>query len=349
VRLSFVYPRWPLGVTSPWDFLPDVALVAVFVAAWRYRAAWGAVVLAAGAYALLNLFPVLGVTNIYFMRYSLVSDHWLYIALPGLIALFVGGATYLWQRRGLPRQVGVLVGAGVLVMLVGLCSSRASVYRGADNEQLWSDVLAQDPTSWVARHELGRVYSLRGDHQRALGYFAESLRLNPTHALSALNLGLQYMFLGREAEAVPLFRRAAELDPQRYDPHFYLALSLLKAGDAAASVAQLRANIERFPSDHRSPELLALLWAASPDPAIRNGVGAVSLGEQLCALSPTPPAGHLDALAAAYAEVGRFDEARQLARRALAQALADGDAELAHGIRTRLQLYASNQPYRRPP
>lgn len=348
VRLSLVYARWPLGVSSPWAFLPDVALVAVAIAAWRYRRACGAAVLAAGAYTLLNLFPVLGITNIYFMRYSLVSDHWLYLALPGLLALFVGGAAYIAQQRGMSRMVASVLSAGLLLVLVGLCASRASVYRGADNEQLWSDVLAQDPASWVAHHELGRVYSFRADHQRALGYFAESLQLNPTHGLSALNLGLQYMFLARESEAVPHFRRAVELEPTRADAYFYLAMALLKTRDTAASVAQLRENVEKFPQDARSLELLTLLLAASPDAAIRNGAEAVALGERLCALSATPAAGHLDSLAAAYAEAGRYDDAERMARRALAQALAEDKVELAQNIRARLQLYANEQPYRRP-
>lgn len=348
VRLSFIYPRWPLGVASPSVYLPDVALVGVFVAAWRYRAAWGMAVLVAGAYLVLNLFPVLGVTNIYFMRYSLVADHWQYLALPGTLALFVGGGTYLWQQFAMPSWLGALGGAVAVALLSVLCVERATLYRGADNEMLWLDVLAQDPESWVAQHELGRTYALRGDHERAKVHFVESLRINPTHGRAYLNLGLQFMFQEREAEAVTLFRRAVELDPRRYDAHFYLAVALVNSGDTVAGLEQLRRNIENFPGDPRSAQLLSLLWAASPDPALRNGVGAVSLGEQLCALSPTPPAGHLDVLASAYAEVGRFELAEQTARRALAQALAEGDTELAQGIRERIELYSRQQPYRRP-
>ena len=56
----------------------------------------------------------------------------------------------------------------------------------------------------------------------------------------------------------------------------------------------------------------------------------------------------LDTLAAAYAEAGRFEEARETARRALRVAVATKRQDLAKALRSRLEHYESDQPYHTP-
>lgn len=54
----------------------------------------------------------------------------------------------------------------------------------------------------------------------------------------------------------------------------------------------------------------------------------------------------LDALAAAYAETGRFNEAVFTVRRALKMTLLFGPNELVSGLKRRLRLYQDKRPYR---
>jgi hypothetical protein len=91
-----------------------------------------------------------------------------------------------------------------------------------------------------------------------------------------------------------------------------------------------------------------LVWvlATAPDADVRRGVEAVVLGETLLARAEAPGADLLDNVAAAYAEVGRFDDAVATARRAHAAAEADGNTELATEITARLAEYAAGRPYR---
>jgi len=56
----------------------------------------------------------------------------------------------------------------------------------------------------------------------------------------------------------------------------------------------------------------------------------------------------LDALAAAYAEVGRLTDAIKTAQRAMAAASAAGRNELAGQIEAHLKKYQSGQPWREP-
>jgi Flp pilus assembly protein TadD len=54
----------------------------------------------------------------------------------------------------------------------------------------------------------------------------------------------------------------------------------------------------------------------------------------------------LDSLAAAYAEAGRFDDARSTAQQAIELANRQGNVPLAALLRGRIALYEHGQPYR---
>ena len=96
---------------------------------------------------------------------------------------------------------------------------------------------------------------------------------------------------------------------------------------------------------------MALLRAAAPDDALRDGATALRLARRACPNVDACGPEFLDALAAALAETGRFHEATEVARRALARARESSrieDRELIGAISQRLELYESGQPYRLP-
>ncbi len=90
---------------------------------------------------------------------------------------------------------------------------------------------------------------------------------------------------------------------------------------------------------------LALLLATSADSHLRNGNGAVVLGERLCELTQYQQAIPLYTLAAAYAEAGRFAEAVATAQKARTVALANGQKDIADANAHVMELYQSGQAY----
>lgn len=72
------------------------------------------------------------------------------------------------------------------------------------------------------------------------------------------------------------------------------------------------------------------------------------LAEGVCHRSDYKEAPFLDTLAAAYAEVGRFQDAVKTATKAVEIGEAQGKIRLADDIRGRQKLYVNNQPYRSP-
>jgi tetratricopeptide (TPR) repeat protein len=89
------------------------------------------------------------------------------------------------------------------------------------------------------------------------------------------------------------------------------------------------------------------LLATSVDPSLRNGSEAVELAERAESASsrsdrhPTV----LRILAAAYAEAGRFGEAKETAQRAVREAEKQGNSSLSSTLRDEIALYELALPY----
>jgi Flp pilus assembly protein TadD len=112
-------------------------------------------------------------------------------------------------------------------------------------------------------------------------------------------------------------------------------------------------GIERFrkalQNDPNSPVALnnlACLLATTTDPALRDGSEAVRLAEKACTLTRYQNSSVLSTLAAAYAEVGKFDEAVATAEKACALAQQQGQTNLIDGNRQMLEFFKQRRPFR---
>ena len=118
---------------------------------------------------------------------------------------------------------------------------------------------------------------------------------------------------------------------------------------------QMKATLDHYEAAlgfrrHFAPVVNNLAWllATVPEVSLRNGARAMKLAEGVCHRSDYKEVPFLDTLAAAYAEVGRFQDAVKTATKAVEIAEAQGKIRLADDIRGRQKLYEKNQPYRSP-
>jgi len=76
-----------------------------------------------------TLFPVLGFLNAYPFRYSLVADHFQYLASLGIIALVAAGIALQLERRQLWRRpTGYVLCAALLATLTILTWHQSAMY-----------------------------------------------------------------------------------------------------------------------------------------------------------------------------------------------------------------------------
>ena len=266
VNLAFVYPRWSFDPRVVSSYLPALALVALAAAGWRWRRTWGAALGATLAYQLLALGPVLGLVIIYYMRYSLVADHWQYLALPGLIVLVIGAAWSAISHAALvvPRfgaRAGAGLAAALLLIAVALlvpgARDHAAIFGHESNAELWIDTLAKNDRAWMAMSALAtaKVQSLPDDPAQARGQLADAVRLfrraaelEPNDVAIRYNLGAALASLDRNDEALVELLRAVQLNPNSPDAQFNLGVFYVRLQRWNEAIAPLETVIRLHPN-----------------------------------------------------------------------------------------------------
>src|SRR4029077_622117 len=102
----------------------------------------------------------------------------------------------------------------------------------------------------------------------------------------------------------------------------------LQNGDSKGAVEHLEKALEIDPGLMNAEVNLAWVLATSPDDSLRNGARAVQLAEDVATRAGHPNAIVLRTLAAAYAEVSRFNDAIATAEQAIVVAKVTGNGGL---------------------
>jgi tetratricopeptide (TPR) repeat protein len=130
------------------------------------------------------------------------------------------------------------------------------------------------------------------------------------------------------------------------DVHDMLGLIALQSGKAAQAIPHYQAALKASPDRLSSLIVLARVYSSHPDGAVRNAGEALALASRACELTRNNHPDALDALAAAHAEGGNFQEAIKTAQRAIGVARKRGAERIAAAINRRLRLYEAGKPFR---
>jgi protein O-mannosyl-transferase len=375
--LTFIYPRWQISQNIWWQYLfPASVLVLLAVLAWlgrRSRAPLAGLLFFVG-----TLFPVLGFMNVFPFRYSLVADHFQYLASVGMITLAAAGITLFFERRLIPQwPVGYFLSGTLLACLTVLTWRQNTMY--SDIETLWRTTIEKNPSAWMAHNNLGALLLKQGKADEAILHFqktlelkpdevsaeanlgnaqlqkgqfdeaiadySEALQMKPDDAEVHYNLGNALLHQGRLDEAVVHYQKAIELNPNYPDAHNNLGILLFQQGKLDQAIAQYQKALELNPKDIQARANLAWALATSVQTPILQAIG-VKLAEQANQLTGGTSPTVLHILAAAYAQTGRFSAAIETAERSLQLAIAQNNSALVEALRTEISLYEKGLPYR---
>jgi tetratricopeptide (TPR) repeat protein len=212
-------------------------------------------------------------------------------------------------------------------------------------ESHYRKLLELDASNAQWLNNLGLALAAQGRFDEAEPLYREALEHDPDRAELLHNLGTAELELGRTKEAAAHLARALQLQPERPDTRGNLGAALAQTGQMRDALPLLRAALEQEPNLPTAATMLAWILATAPGSDARETADAVRLAEHAAQLTGQQHAPTMDALGAAYARVGRFDEAAAAAQRALALARATGQTQLAREIEERERLYHARRAF----
>jgi tetratricopeptide (TPR) repeat protein len=262
--------------------------------------------------------------------------------------------------------------------------ANALVLQGHPDEAIpiYRTLLEETPAHIKARYNLGCALEQTAKVAEAEAEFRRVVEQDARFAMGWTGLGRVAIAKGTPAEAVDDFRKAREIDPAapgavlgeveallragRRDQGLAradavasmavagsglrreVALRLRDCGEHAAAIRMIRAGVAADPRDGRLQILLVEELSAAPDPELRSGEEALRIAQGLvrAGLDQDPPT--LAALACAYAETGRFEDARASLRQSLAAARARGMSQLVPTLEERMKTFEAGKPLRLP-
>lgn len=194
---------------------------------------------------------------------------------------------------------------------------RVALGKGEYNNAVENFTKSLEINSNIAMAYFGRSFAWKqtGEIDQALDDVNKGIKLDSSKAAVYVLRGDIYLDKKEYRLALINYNTAITIDPT--DEWLYLirANYWYVIGNFRNEVFNLEKALKLKPSDFRVLNSYAWLFATCPDKSYRNGSKAVAFAEK--AVKESRSAETLDTLAAAYAEVGRFDDAIKIQEEAI--------------------------------
>jgi tetratricopeptide (TPR) repeat protein len=270
LNLMPIYPRWNLEPTTALQFLPCLAIVAIFLGLWGWGRGrqWPRHLIFGLGWFVLFLLPVLGFLPMAYQHVAPVADHLCYVSLAGLVGVFAAGigagpagpGLEPVDREGRKGRIRRLFGFPILpehpvqvlcvLLVAGLAvESRRYAAVFVDQETMWTYNQARNPRSAAIYVNLGFIQHHDGKLEASIGSYQEAIRLDPRDAQAEDELAGVYVDDHKPDQAIAHYRRALELQPTLEKTRGSLAKALADSGRPAEAAAQYERMIHDDPRD----------------------------------------------------------------------------------------------------
>jgi len=271
---------------------------------------------------------------------EIIFEHRAYLPSMFFILIFV---SLVYRFADSKRITGILLCAVAITFSVWTYQ-RNIVW--SDDIILWEDCVKKSPFKSRQHYSLGVILARNGNLDDAIKHYRTALNFKPDYVEAYYNLGNALARKGDAEAAIYNYRKALQLDSDFFKAYYNIARVLSQQGKTGEAIHYYQKALTINSETPQTLYNLSWIYATSEKRKYRNGIKAVKLAEKLCMLTDYQQPLALDALAGAYAEIGRFDKAVVTAQKALELTLRLGPEEHGIGLKKRLKLYQAGKPYR---
>lgn len=140
----------------------------------------------------------------------------------------------------------ILFGMAVVIIVVGLVIGYTFFWNNYTLQtpmdmalQSSLQAVREKPADAAAHLQLGYIYLVRGEAQRALQHYRKAYSLNPNNRQIRYNLALGCIATNNYDEAIKLLKPLAQEGILDFDAHFTLGTAYLKAGQYTEAIKAL--------------------------------------------------------------------------------------------------------------
>jgi Flp pilus assembly protein TadD len=342
INLLFVYPMWQIHPGNLLWWLPLCAAVVATVILWwrRNRQQTRALLFVWGIFC-VALLPVFGFTDVYFMKFSLVADHYQYHALIAVVALLAAAWT-VWRQatHRFVRTLAMPFAVVVVGALTILSFQQSKMYK--DVRTVWQTTLEKNPDCPVALNNLGVILAGENNQQEALRDFLHALRINSTDPEAHNNLGALYFKMGQPSDAIEHYLQALKRDANNAETQSNLGAALAAIDQYQQAIAHYKRALELNPKliDTKLNLGIALMHEGSLQEALEQF-------NQFLRFQPDNIKAYVN-LVSIYAQLDRSPEAIAAAQKALELAEQQGQTALVQQIGAWLTSYRNSSSQNSP-
>lgn len=347
LNLSVFYPfPQPLSVSNPM-VLAGVIGTSVLIPMLVLSCRWTRALLTGWLIFFVAIFPAMGVIG---FTDTIVANRFVYLPSIGFLLILswlfgrLWGSTEVSGRLSM-RRIAIVV-AVVILAAFEIISTRSYLVHWRDSESHHRYICKLAPNSAKIHDFVGVSLAKQGKDKEATSHFTKAVCLAPNYHRSHINLGIMLAKRGDLVEAITHFVKAIQLNPSNDKAHHNLGQAFFTKGEISGAIKHYRESLRLKPNNPGSLTGLSWILATSEKSEFRNGTEAVRLAKRACELTNYRNPETLNALAAAYAETGRFTEAVEIAQKAIELCVSSGNEGRAKNIAGLQQLYKAGQPYR---